>query len=256
MRKSRSRFALMPQSIREQLNRQLDDGAQYEHIRHWLFAETADRDIPALDLKTGDPYSLVWTRTTPGKPSCRVQRDATPQAARKGEPSGSERVQPGPRPDDDPAIIRNFGVALSSWYHTHFQAWREEQSKRNREGYLRIVKSADDLAATVGKSAPSPEASAGAQHLIRSLLVDAIGKTSNSDQPNPTDLARLAHAWARINQTDLAAKRHELAAETTTDLAIKAFYNDIKDIPQAMEAFKQFHAIVKQSTAASNPSTS
>jgi hypothetical protein len=220
-RKSRSRFALLPQFLREKLNLRLDDGWQYEQIRAWLFAEKADRDIPALDLKAGDPYSLCWTRTTP----------------------------------DEEKLIRNFGVAISSWYHTHFQQWREEQSQRQREGYLRIVKSADDLATTVGATAPSPAATAGAQHLIRSLLVDAIGKTSKADQPNPNDLSRLAHAWARINQTDLAAKRHELAAEKTIDLAIKAFYNDVKDIPQAMEAFKQFHAIVKQSTA-TTPSTS
>jgi len=211
-RKSRSRFALLPQSLREELNRKLDDGWQYEQIRHWLFELKADRDIPALNLKTGDPYSLVWTRTIP----------------------------------DEPRLIRNFGIALSGWFHSHFQHWREEQSQRNRDGCLLLVKSADELAATVGATAPAPEVTAGAQRLVNSLLLDALGKTSRGESPNPADLSRLAHAWARVNQTSLAAKRLDLVTETTTNLALKALYNEIKDNPKAMEAFHHFYAAVKE----------
>jgi hypothetical protein len=221
MRKSRSRFALLPQSLREELNRKLDDGWQYEQIRHWLFELKADRDIPALNLKTGDPYSLAWTRTIP----------------------------------DEEKLIRNFGIALSGWYHTHFQQWREEQSQRDREDCLRIVKSAYELAATVGSQAPSSEAATGAQHLVNSLLLDALGKTSKGENPNPADLSRLAHARARVNQTSLATKRLDLVTENTTDLALKAFYEEIKDNPKAMEAFHHFYAIVKESVPATNPSS-
>jgi hypothetical protein len=121
-RKSRSRFALLPQPLREQLNRRLDDGCQYEEIRAWLFAQTADRDIPALNLKAGEPYALAWTRSTP----------------------------------DEHKLIRNFGVALSAWYHSHFQHWRDEQSKRKREGWLRVVQSADDIVASVGNALAVP----------------------------------------------------------------------------------------------------
>jgi hypothetical protein len=172
-------------------------------------------------LKTGDPYSLAWTRTNP----------------------------------DEEKLIRNFGVALSSWYHTHFQQWREEQNKRVREGYLRIVKSADDLAATVGTTAPSPAATTGAQRLISSLLLDVLGKTSKIDNPNPADLSRLAHAWARMNQSTLATQRHHLTTEKTIDLALKALYNEIKDNPKAMEAFHHFYAAVKESAPTPNPSS-
>jgi hypothetical protein len=220
-RKSRSRFALLPQALREELNRKLDDGWQYEQIRHWLFAEKADRDIPALELKTGDPYSLAWTRTNP----------------------------------DEEKLIRSFGIALSGWYHTHFQQWREEQSKRNREGCLLLVRSADELAATVGKTDPPPEVNTGAQRLVNSLLLDALGKMSKGDNPNPADLSRLAHAWARVNQTSLASKRLDLVTENTTNLALKALYNEIKDNPKAMEAFHHFYAAVKESAPAPNPSS-
>jgi hypothetical protein len=220
-RKSRSRFALLPQSVREELNRKLDDGWQYEQIRHWLFEQKADRDIPSLDLHKGDPYSLVWTRTIP----------------------------------DEKRLIRNFGIALSGWYHTHFQHWRDEQSKRNREGCLLLVRSADELAATVGKTDPPPEVNTGAQRLVNSLLLDALGKTSKGENPNPADLSRLAHAWARVNQTSLASKRLDLVTENTTDLALKALYNDIKDNPKAMEAFHHFYAIVKESVPTPNPSS-
>jgi hypothetical protein len=220
-RKSRSRFALLPQSLREELNRHLDDGWQYEQIRAWLFTQKADRDIPALELKTGDPYSLAWTRTIV----------------------------------DQHKLVRNFGIALSAWFHSHFQHWREEQSQRNRDGCLLVVKSADELAATVGKNAPAPEVTTGAQHLVNSLLLDALGKTSKGENPDPADLSRLAHAWARVNQTSLASKRLDLVTETTTDLALKALYNDIKDNPKAMEAFHHLYTIVKESApAASNPS--
>ncbi|HVM60696.1 MAG TPA: hypothetical protein VMV72_07500 [Verrucomicrobiae bacterium] len=214
-RKSRSRFALLPQSLREQLNRKLDDGAQYEEIREWLFAQTADRDLPALGLKTGEPYALAWTRSNP----------------------------------DHEKLVRNFGVALSAWYHSHFQRWRDEQSNRNREGCLRIVQSADNLAVAAAKDEPSPEITSGAQHFISSLLVDALSKTSKSENPSPADLSRLAHAWARMNESTLATQRHQLATEKAVDLALDALYKDIKDNPKAIESFNAFYAIVKQSTA-------
>ncbi|HTS16132.1 MAG TPA: hypothetical protein VMP11_01015 [Verrucomicrobiae bacterium] len=224
-RKSRSRFALLPQSLRDQLNRHLDDGWQYEQIREWLFALTTDHDIPGLGLKAGEPYSLAWTRSTPDQH----------------------------KTVDQQKLVRNFGVALSAWYHSHFQHWRDEQSKRDREGCLRIVRSTDDLAATVGQTEPSPETTAGAQHLVNSLLLDALGKTSKAENPNPADLSRLAHAWARVNQTTLAAKRLDLVTEKTTDLALGALYEEMKNNPRAMAAFQQFSAVIKEIIAAPNP---
>jgi hypothetical protein len=214
MRKSRSRFALLPQSLRDQLNRHLDDGCQYEDIRAWLFAQIADRDLPALGLKSGEPYALAWTRST----------------------------------DDQRKLVRNFGVALSAWYHSHFQQWRAEQA--NREGCLRIVQSADDLATTIGKTETTPEATAGAQHLVNSLLLDALGKTSKTENPNTADLSRLAHAWARVNQTSLAAKRFDLDSEETYKLAAKALAKELRHNPAALALARQMFAAIE---AAKNP---
>jgi hypothetical protein len=78
---------------------------------------------------------------------------------------------------------------------------------------------------------------------------------SKGDNPNPADLSRLAHAWARVNQTSLASKRLDLVTENTTNLALKALYNEIKDNPKAMEAFHHFYAAVKESAPAPNPSS-
>jgi hypothetical protein len=165
-RKSRSRFALLPQSLRDQLNRKLDDGWQYEQIREWLFAENADRDIPALQLKTGEPYALVWTRTTP----------------------------------DQAKLIRNFGVALSSWFHSHFQRWREEQNKRDES--RRFLEDIDQLTAAAATATTSDRATSrhGGNLIIRSLLLDAMSHIRKSDD-SADQLVRLAHAWLRLSQT-------------------------------------------------------
>jgi hypothetical protein len=195
-RKSRSRFALLPQSLRNELNRKLDDGWQYEQIRHWLFAQTADRDIPALDLKTGDPYSLVWTRTIP----------------------------------DEPRLIRNFGIALSGWYHTHFQQWRQEHADRDES--LRLLENIDQLtiAATTTNRAASH---LGGNLLIRTLLLDAIRRVRKSDD-SADQLARLAHAWARLSQTD----------EHNLDTARAALTEEINTNPEALaHARHMFNAI-------------
>ena len=164
MRKSRSRFAVLPQHVRVQLNRQLDDGWQYEQIRHWLFAEKADRDIPALDLRAGDPYALAWTRTIP----------------------------------DEKRLIRNFGIALSGWYHTHFQQWRQERA--DRDDPLRLLENVDQLA-TAATSSDSAAARHGGNLILRSLLLDATQHARKGDN-SVNELVRLAHAWIRLNQTD------------------------------------------------------
>jgi hypothetical protein len=204
VRKSRSRFALLPQSVRDELNRKLDDGWQYEPIRHWLFAEKADRDIPSLGLRKGDPFSLVWTRTIP----------------------------------DEKRLIRNFGIALSGWYHTHFQQWREEQADRDES--LRLLESVDELtsAATTSNRAASH---LGGNLLIRTLLLDAIRRVRKSDN-SADQLARLAHAWARLSQTD----------EHTTDIGLRVLAEDVKANPEALAHARQMFDAVKAARQQSN----
>jgi hypothetical protein len=187
----------MPQPIRDAINRKLDDGWQYEQIRHWLFEEKADRDIPALDLKTGDPYSLCWTRTTP----------------------------------DENVIIRNFGVALSGWYHTHYPLWCEQQADRDES--LRMLERVEQLtndAATQNR----PASHLGGNLLIRSLILQSLNQTRQGAN-DPNQIARLANAWARVSQVD----------EHTIDIGLAAVLEQIKANPQALAVFRQLQAVVK-----------
>jgi hypothetical protein len=203
MRKSRSRFALFPLPLRNALNLKLDDGWQYEQIRAWLFAEKADRDIPALDLKAGDPYSLIWTRTTP----------------------------------DEKIIIRNFGVALSAWYHNHYPHWRAEQAERDDD--LQLIERIDDLTAAASTTAENPAAThLGGNLLIRSLILEAIRKRKD----HPEQLARLAHAWVRLSQTD----------EHTSHIGLQALHEEIKANPQALAFARQMIAAAKNKDRPSN----
>lgn len=195
MRKSRSRFALFPQPIRNEINRKLDDGWPYERIREWLFAQTADRDIPALDLKAGDSYSLIWTRTTP----------------------------------DEKLIIRNFGVAMSSWFHTHYLQWRNTQAERDED--LALIERIDHLT-TAATSEDRPSTHQGGNLLIRSLILEAIRK----GRDNPDQLARLAHAWARLSQTD----------EHNFDTGVHAVIDEVKGNREALAFARQMIAAAKK----------
>ncbi|MGA2140013.1 MAG: hypothetical protein ABSH14_14240 [Verrucomicrobiia bacterium] len=207
MRKSRSRFALFPQPIRNEINRKLDDGWPYERIREWLFAQTADRDIPALDLKTGDSYSLIWTRTTP----------------------------------DEKLLIRNFGVAMSGWFHTHYPRWRDEQA--DREEVAGLVDRVEELSTAAGEKAREGSATGGTL-LIRSLLMDAIDHI-HKGKNDPTQLARLAHAWARMNHSGLELEKFKLQSQKAIDIGLQAVCDEFKTKPDVLAAFQKFREIVK-----------
>jgi hypothetical protein len=202
MRKSRSRFALFPQPIRNEINRKLDDGWPYDRIREWLFAQTADRDIPALDLKAGDSYSLIWTRTTP----------------------------------DENLIIRNFGVAMSSWFHSHYLVWRNTQAERDED--LALIERIDHLT-TVATSENHEATHRGGNLLIRSLILEAIRK----GRDNPDQLARLAHAWARLSQTD----------EHNIDTGAHALLDEMKGNREALALARQMVAAAKKTVPKLRP---
>ena len=202
MRKSRSRFALFPQPIRNEINRKLDDGWPYDRIREWLFAQTADRDIPALDLKAGDSYSVIWTRTTP----------------------------------DEKLIIRNFGVAMSSWFHTHYLQWRHTQAERDED--LALIERIDHLT-TVATSENHEATHRGGNLLIRSLILEAIRK----GRDNPDQLARLAHAWARLSQTD----------EHNIDTGVHALLDEIKGNREATALARQMLAAARKTIVKLRP---
>jgi len=203
MRKSRSRFALLPLPLRTSLNQKLDDGWQYEQIRHWLFDQKADRDIPALDLKAGEPYSLIWTRTTP----------------------------------DEPTIIRNFGIALSNWYHTHFQQWRAESATRDED--LALLERVEELT-TSATTEHRAATHLGANLLIRSLILEAIRKRRD----HPEQLARLANSWARLSQIE----------ETKMDLGNQLLLEEIKSNPEAVALARQMIAACNKAKPESSTS--
>ena len=64
MRKTTSRIARLTETVRTEINQKLEESWPYKMIREWLFGQTAGRDVPALELKAGDSYSLVWARGT------------------------------------------------------------------------------------------------------------------------------------------------------------------------------------------------
>jgi hypothetical protein len=207
LRKSRGRIARHPEPIRHEINRKLRDAWSYPMICDWLFAQTADADVPPLRLKAGDPYSLVWTRG--------AKDLATAQL--------------------------NFRCRLSKWYQRHYPTWLREQT--DREEITGLVDRMENLSTAAGEKAREGSASGGSL-LIRSLLIDAIDliRKGNND---PANLARLANAWARINHSGLELEKFKLQSQKAIDVGLSALLEDAKHKPEAIIAFNKFHDIVK-----------
>lgn len=193
----------LPEPVRIEINRKIRDGWQYRTITSWLFAQTAEQDIPDLNLKTGEPYSLVWTRNA--KYTTR-------------------------------AHVRCVGN-LCKWFKHHYPEWLLHEAQK--EESIRLVERIEDLTSAASDKA-QPGSSTGGTLLIRSLLLDAINKarTGNSD---PDDLARLANAWARVNEGGFRV-------QGSIDLALQSLRDEIKANPEALEAFNKLRGAVKKST--------
>jgi len=162
MRRSKSKISMLPDDIRTQINRKIRDGWKYRTIRDWLFAQRAQHDIADLNLKTGDPYSLIWTR------------------------------------DANTTIALEYTCihALSKWYNTHYRAWLDEQLSGDHA--LRVVEENERLNSLASDKSQSGS-NTGGNLIIRSLLIEAIrALCQDKKAPNPAQLARLANAWARM----------------------------------------------------------
>jgi len=207
LRKSRGRIARLPEHLREEINRKIRSGWSYPMICDWLFAQNAEADVPALNLKAGDPYSLVWTRD--GK--------------------------------DLPTAQFNFRCRLSKWYHNHYLTWLRDQT--DREEITGLVDRVEQLSTAAGEKARENSATGGSL-LIRSLLMDAIDlvRKGNND---PANLARLANAWARMNHSGLELEKFKLQSQKGMDLALSALRNEVKMNPEAIAAFNKFYNIAK-----------
>jgi hypothetical protein len=212
MRKTTSRIAKLPLAIRTEINRKLRDSWPYNEIAAWLFAQTASEDIPTLDLRTGDSYSLIWIRTTE---TFDHARHACEQA-------------------------------LSNWYCTRYPIWVEEEAHRDES--IRLVERVEQL----GNSAAEkglPNSNAGVNTLIRSQIIEAIDRVRTGSK-NPDQLARLAHAWARMNESSIQTERFKLATEESTRIAIAALASEVRGHPETLAAFNAFYATVKRVEAA------
>ena len=207
LRKSRGRIARHPKPIRDEICRKLRDAWSYPMICDWLFALKAETDIPALRLKAGDPYSLVWTRGTRDLPTAQL----------------------------------NFRCRLSKFFHNHYATWQREQA--DREEIAGLVDRVEELSTAAGEKARENSATGGTL-LIRSLLMDAIDVIRKRDS-DPAGLARLANAWARMNHSGLELEKFKVQTQKAIDLGLQVLREEIKKNPEALAAFRKLRDIVQ-----------
>jgi hypothetical protein len=163
VRPSRSHLAALPAHIREELHRKLHDGWPYTNVRQWLFAQIADRDIPALNLKTGDPYSLIWTRTA------------------KDHKTAEETCR----------------YRIAQWHRTHHLDWL--QQLQLREQSTALLDRVQRLTAAANHEHRPGSLITGGDIIIRSLVIDAL-KYLHSTTRDPVAIARLTQAWIRLTR--------------------------------------------------------
>jgi hypothetical protein len=201
MRKPTGKIAMLPEAVRGQINRKIRDGWQYHTIKDWLFGQRADQDIPDLKLKAGELYALAWTRATK-----------------------NERTAHG-----------TCTVALTKWYKNHYPEWLKEQLSRDRA--LRVVEEMEGLSSAASEKAEA-DSKAGGNLIIRSLLLEAIRTLSDDEEANPAQLAKLANAWARVNDTGVRGQE-------ALDAGLQTLRDEIKGNPKALEQFNKLYAAIK-----------
>jgi hypothetical protein len=199
----------LPETVRAEINQKMEEGWPYKMIREWLFGQTAERAIPALELKAGDSYSLIWARTTK---SAEHAADACEQA-------------------------------LSNWYCKRFPDWVKEKEAGKDES-VRLEERVDEIGhATGGKE--TKEASGGSNLVIRSMLFDSIANAHRGGN-DPKEIARLAQAWARVSDAGLEVEKMNLRKQEAIDVGLQALWEDVKQWPEAVEAWQKFYDLVKQ----------
>ena len=200
---------MLPEEMRLEINRMMRDGSQIKMIGEWLFAQLADRDLPHLHLKAGDPYSLSWTRTSPKEKNAR----------------------------------RTVEAGLARWFYTSYKEWLRVEEEREKE-VRRVAESEKTSSAAAEKR--QPDSDVGGNLIIRSMLLETINVV-HKESDDPTELAQLATAWARLNQTAIEVEKLRLRTEAAMDAGLKALKSEITKDPEAIEMFKKLHDIVKAS---------
>ena len=159
-RRPKGTIACLPAVLRHEINLKVQDGWQFGTLVQWLFTQTVDRDIPDLDLKTGDSCSLIWTRLAKSRP---VAED-------------------------------NCRRALSRWTRAYHQNWLWDEVEKSKS--IRLIERIEQLGTIAGEKQHG-NSHRGAALLIRSLLINAIENVRNSGN-DPDQLIRLAQAWSRM----------------------------------------------------------
>ncbi len=210
MRKTTSRIARLPETVRTEINQKMDEGWPYKMIREWLFGQTASEGIPALELKAGDSYSLVWSRT-----------------AKSAGHAGDACEQ-----------------ALSNWYCTRYAEWVKEKKELEKDNAVRLVERVEALGRAAGEKGV-PGSTGGANLVVRSLLFEAMSKEREGGN-DPKEIARLAQAWARISDAGVEIEKLNLRTKEAVEVGLQALYDDCKEWPEAMEAWHKFYDVVKR----------
>jgi hypothetical protein len=207
LRRSWSKLGTLPLAVRTQINIKLREGCRYRTIVRWLFDQKAKADIPDLNLKAGQSFSLVWLRAS-----------KTAQGAED-----------------------NCKQGLVLWFDTHYREWLREEVSQDKP--IRVLTEMHELSSVASETA-RPEAAAGGNMLIQSMLLDTI-KLLHENKKDPAELAQLANAWARLNQTTTENEKIKLRTQASLDAGLEALKAEITKDPETVALFKKLHDIVK-----------
>jgi hypothetical protein len=207
MPKSRSKISALPSAVRTAINLKIQEGWRLTTIADWLMAETAPVDIPDLQLKAGESYALVWSRES----------------------------------DQSISPHRLCERGLSHWHMNSYPRWVREQEER--EEFVGLVERAEQLGSAVG-GPDQTDPNEGTNRLIRSVLFEAITKVRKNEN-NTADIARIAHAWARLHHASTESEQVKLRAKEVVDVGLDALRSELKRNPKAIAAFNNLYDIVK-----------
>jgi hypothetical protein len=194
------KISMLPEAVRTQINHKIRDGWKYRTITDWLFVQRADQDVPDLNLKTGELYALAWTQVA----------------------------------KNDRQAHQTCAVALTRWFKYSYQAWLNEELVRDQ--MIRFVEATERLNSAASEKS-QPASSAGGNLIIRSLLMEAIRGLCGKKK-TPADLARLANAWARMNDTSIRG-------QAAIDAGLQSLRDEIKTNPEALELFNKLYGALK-----------
>jgi len=202
------KMARLPFDLRSEINVKLRDGWRLTTIVDWLFGQRVDRDVPDLNLKAGEPCSLAWTRTSTDEATART----------------------------------TCRFALSRWLSSGYVDWLREEAETDKR--VRLVEHVEKLSQAASQKG-EPDSSVGGTLIIRSLLMEAIQEVCTGDN-DPAEIARLANAWARMNQTGTEVEKLKLRSQEVIEVGLQALYDEMKDNPDAIAQFQKLREIMKR----------